>query len=214
MILADYSLPSFDGFAALTIAHQLCPDIPFIFVTGVMGEDIAVETLKRGATDYVLKQKMERFGPAVRRALSESVERKRRRRAEAELTQSEEQLRLLVDAVRDYALYMVDMAGIVVSWNSGAARILGYSEQEIVGSSFSRFFCGDDRQESILNTCLMLPRGQAAQKKKSGIYAKTRVLAFGQTSFSGPSLTEKERHEVSPPVTPGYHRSSRPQRRN
>ena len=98
--------------------------------------------------DYVLKQKMERFGPAVRRALSESVERRRRRRAEAGLAQSEEQLRLLVDAVRDYALYMVDMAGIVVSWNSGAARILGYSEQEIIGSSFSRFFCGDDRQEA------------------------------------------------------------------
>lgn len=78
LILADYSLPSFDGFAALTIAHQLCPDIPFIFVTGVMGEDIAVETLKRGATDYVLKQKMERLGPAVRRALNESVERSRR----------------------------------------------------------------------------------------------------------------------------------------
>jgi PAS domain-containing protein len=92
-----------------------------------MGEDIAVETLKRGATDYVLKRKMERLDPAVRRALGESVERRRRRRAEAELTQSEEQLRLLVDAVQDYALYMVNMAGIVVSWNSGAARILGYS---------------------------------------------------------------------------------------
>ena len=154
LILADYSLPSFDGFAALTIAHQLCPDIPFIFVTGVMGEDIAVETLKRGATDYVLKQKMERLVPAVRRALGESVERKRRRRAEAELTQSEEQLRLLVDAVQDYALYMVDMAGIVVSWNSGAARILGYSEQEIVGFSFSRFFCGDDQQEARIEHLL------------------------------------------------------------
>jgi PAS domain S-box-containing protein len=154
LILADYSLPSFDGFAALTIAHQLCPDTPFIFVSGVMGEDIAVETLKRGATDYVLKRKMERLDPAVRRALGESVERRRRRRAEAELTQSEEQLRLLVDAVQDYALYMVNMAGIVVSWNSGAARILGYSEQEIVGLSFSRFFCGDDRQEARIERLL------------------------------------------------------------
>lgn len=148
LILADHSLPGFDGFSALTIAHQQYPDLPFIFVTGTMGEDIAVETLKQGATDYVLKQKMERLVPAVRRALSESAERARRRKVEAELTQSEEQLRLLIDAVQDYALYMVDVTGHVVSWNSGAARILGYSEREVLGSPFSRFFCGDERQDA------------------------------------------------------------------
>jgi PAS domain S-box-containing protein len=156
LILADYALPAFDGFAALTIAHQLCPDIPFIFVTGIIGEDIAVETLKRGATDYVLKQRMERLVPSVRRALKEGEERTRRHKAEADLTQSEEQLRLLIDAVQDYALYMVDATGNVVSWNSGAARILGYSEQEIVGSSYSRFFCGDDRQNSRIHHLLQV----------------------------------------------------------
>ena len=148
LILADYTLPGFDGLSALTFAHQQYPDLPFIFVTGTMGEDIAVETLKEGATDYVLKQKMERLVPAVRRALIESAERSRRRTVEAELAQSKEQLRLLIDAVQDYALYMVDVTGHVVSWNSGAARILGYSEREVLGSPFSRFFCGDERQDA------------------------------------------------------------------
>lgn len=151
LILADYSLPGFNGVSALRIAHQQYPDLPFIFVTGTMGEDIAVETLKQGATDYVLKQKMERLVPAVRRALIESAERTRRRTVEAELAQSKEQLRLLIDAVQDYALYMVDVTGHVVSWNSGATRILGYSELEALGSPFSRFFCGDDQQDASID---------------------------------------------------------------
>jgi PAS domain S-box-containing protein len=154
LILADYALPSFDGYSALTIAHQLCPNTAFIFVTGVMGEDVAVETLKRGATDYVLKQKMSRLGPAVQRALSESAEKWRRQQAEAELRKSEEQLRLLIDAIKDYALYMVDVSGNVVSWNSGAARILGYSDHEILGRPISGFFGRDDQQNTRIQGLL------------------------------------------------------------
>ncbi len=85
LILADYTLPSFDGYSALEMAHQLYPNIPFIFVTGTLGEDTVVESLKRGATDYVLKQKMERLAKAVQRALSESAERTRRQQAEEQV---------------------------------------------------------------------------------------------------------------------------------
>jgi two-component system NtrC family sensor kinase len=72
IILADYSLPGFDGGSALKIAQQLCSNTPFIFLSGVMGEDVAVESLKSGATDYVLKQGIKRLCPAVRRALKEA----------------------------------------------------------------------------------------------------------------------------------------------
>lgn len=72
VILADYALPNFDGAAALKITLQLSPRTPFIFLSGVMGEDLAVESLKSGATDYVLKQRMKRLCPAVRRALKEA----------------------------------------------------------------------------------------------------------------------------------------------
>src|SRR5437762_2497510 len=95
LILSDYSLPGFNGQDALEIAQQKCPDIPFIFVTGTMGEEVAIETLKSGATDYVLKTRLSRLMPAVHRALREGQERAQRHRAEEQLRQSHEQLRAL-----------------------------------------------------------------------------------------------------------------------
>src|SRR5438093_769666 len=83
LILADYTLPSFDGLSALRIAQEHSPDVPFIFVSGTLGEDVAIEALKTGATDYVLKTRLARLGPAVNRALRETGERGNRRRAEA-----------------------------------------------------------------------------------------------------------------------------------
>ncbi len=87
LILSDYSLPAFDGIAALDIAQTLCPDVPFIFVSATLGEELAIETLKRGATDYVLKQRLERLVPAVKRALRETQERVERQRTQEELRQ-------------------------------------------------------------------------------------------------------------------------------
>jgi signal transduction histidine kinase len=95
LILSDYALPSFDGSTALTIAKRKTPDVPFIFVTGTMGEEVAIETLKSGATDYVLKTRLVRLVPSVWRALRESAERRERRRAEEQLRRSHEQLRAL-----------------------------------------------------------------------------------------------------------------------
>lgn len=82
LILTDYSLPSFDGMTALNLARSRCPDVPFIFVTGSMGEELAIESMKSGATDYVLKQRLSRLVPAVRRALQETEEKRERKRAE------------------------------------------------------------------------------------------------------------------------------------
>jgi len=85
LILSDFSLPSYDGLSAFEAAHAAAPHLPFIIVTGAMGEEVAVDTLRRGVTDYVLKQRLERLTPAVRRALAEYAERDRRRVAEAEI---------------------------------------------------------------------------------------------------------------------------------
>lgn len=95
LILSDFSLPSFDGYSALAIAREKYPDVPFIFVTGTLGEEVAIETLKKGATDYVLKQRLTRLVPSVHRALREAQERAERRRAEEQLRQSHKQLRSL-----------------------------------------------------------------------------------------------------------------------
>ncbi len=85
LILADYVLPAFDGDAALRLARREYPEVPFIFVSGSMGEEVAIESLKRGATDYVLKDRLSRLIPAVRRALGEVAEQKRRQEVESRL---------------------------------------------------------------------------------------------------------------------------------
>ncbi len=89
LILADYSLPSFDGISALKFAMKACPDVPFIFVSGTLGEEVAIEALKIGATDYILKTRLSRLVPAVQRALREASERAEGKRAEESLRQSE-----------------------------------------------------------------------------------------------------------------------------
>nr|WP_242030305.1 response regulator [Coleofasciculus sp. FACHB-501] len=95
LILSDYSLPSFDGISALKIARSLCCDVPFIFVSATIGEELAIDTLKNGATDYVVKQRLERLVPSVMRALRESQERSDRKAAEQDLHKSHERLKLL-----------------------------------------------------------------------------------------------------------------------
>jgi signal transduction histidine kinase/DNA-binding NarL/FixJ family response regulator len=82
LILSDYSMPHFDGMSALELARLYRPDVPFIFVSGAIGEERAIESLKRGATDYVLKQRLERLAPSVLRSLREAEERRARRRAQ------------------------------------------------------------------------------------------------------------------------------------
>jgi serine phosphatase RsbU (regulator of sigma subunit) len=92
VILADYQLPSFIGETALALAQEHCPEVPLIFVSGAIGEEKAVELLKSGATDYVLKRRLQRLPFAVRRSLAEAAERAARRRVEAELRALNEQL--------------------------------------------------------------------------------------------------------------------------
>ena len=89
LILADYTLPTFDGLSALRLAKDTCPEVPFIFVSGTLGEEVAIEALKVGATDYVLKTRLARLVPSVLRALREAEERGARKRAQEALAESE-----------------------------------------------------------------------------------------------------------------------------
>ena len=93
IILSDYSLPAFNGITALELKLERAPDTPFIFVTGALGEEVAIDLLKQGATDYVLKSRLSRLPVAVKRALREVEERKERELAQAELKRVEETLR-------------------------------------------------------------------------------------------------------------------------
>jgi PAS domain S-box-containing protein len=126
LILSDYSLPDIDGLAALKYAVEEAPGTAFIFVTGAMGEDLAVETLKRGATDYILKHRLERLGPCVRRALRETEERDKRGRAELNY-------RRLFETARDGVLLLDGETGTIVDANPAVESILGYGRDEMLG---------------------------------------------------------------------------------
>ena len=103
LILSEVSMPGFDGYTALTTAQEHCPGVPFLFVSGAMGEEIVTESLKRGATDFVLKQKLERLPPAVLRALREAGQHLERRRAEEELTRKARELTVLNEDLQQFA---------------------------------------------------------------------------------------------------------------
>jgi PAS domain S-box-containing protein len=125
LILADYTLPSFDGLSALKIAQQDWPQIPFIFVSGTLDEEVAIEALKIGATDYVFKTRLSRIVPSVQRALREAEERTERRRAEDALRRSET---YLAEAQRlsHTGSFGWDVFGGEVYWSRETFRIFGY----------------------------------------------------------------------------------------
>ncbi len=143
IILADFNLPSYDGLSALAIARERRPDLPFIFVSGKMGEDIAVESLKNGATDYILKGKLLRLVPSVRRALKEAeliIERKQRGNA---LIESEEKYRDLVENINDI-LFLTDDKGTITYIGPQVHSVLGYTLSEMVGRPFHKIIYPED----------------------------------------------------------------------
>src|SRR6266851_5296001 len=149
VILSDHGLPSFDGLTALAIARNKCPDVPFIFVTSALGEEMTIETFESGATDYVLKNRLSNLVPAMQRALREAEEKRKRQEVEEALCKSEERFRMLVAGVKDYAIFMLDADGNVNSWNAGAEWMKGYRAEEIIGHHFSRFYTREDAQKHL-----------------------------------------------------------------
>jgi PAS domain S-box-containing protein len=119
LILTDYTLPSFDGVSALKIAREKCPDVPFIFVSGTLGEEVAIEALKIGATDYILKQRLSRIVPSVQRALREAKERGERKRAEA-LLSGEKRLLEMIAKGDSLALILDALCRLVEELSSGS----------------------------------------------------------------------------------------------
>jgi PAS domain S-box-containing protein len=139
IILSDYSLPGFDGREALALAREKRPEVPFLFVSGTIGEDAAVEALKNGATDYVLKTRLVRLVPAVDRALRELEERAERERAEESMRQSEHKYRELFECLGDAAFLADEASGKIIDTNRQAEAVLGCTRSGILGHKQSDF---------------------------------------------------------------------------
>ncbi len=154
LILADYALHFFNGISALEIAHNLCPEVPFIFVSETLGEELAIKMLKSGATDYVLKQRLWWLVPAVQQALRYVQERSDRKQteaslqqAEAAILQSEEQFRSLVLATSQ-AVWISNAEGQVVKDNPSWRALTGQSEEAFKGWGWLDAIHPEEREQT------------------------------------------------------------------
>jgi PAS domain S-box-containing protein len=151
LILSDYSLPGFDGVTAHTIARASRPEIPFLFVSGTMGEEVAIDCLKDGATDYVLKHRLSRLVPAVRRALDETRNRRERAAAEAEVRRLNRELQIalgqatsLLDSVIENLPDVVSVKDArdlrYVRVNRACEDLLGAPRRDLLGRAVGELF--------------------------------------------------------------------------
>ena len=130
VILCDYNLQGYDGLAGLKLAHHKQPGVPVIMVTGTLDEDQAVDCVKADATDYVLKSRLQRLGPAVTRALREAAEQRERQQAEELLRQSERRLQLALEA-SEVSVWEFDIESGHVAFSRELGPFLGYGPAEV-----------------------------------------------------------------------------------
>ena len=132
LVISDHGMPAFSGTEALQIVRRLKPDVPFIFVSGSIGEDIAVAAMRAGAQDYVMKGNIRRLAPAIDRELRESEARRRERMTEEQLRSTGEMLRSVFSA-SPLAIIATDVNGLVKLWNPAAERLFGWTRDEVIG---------------------------------------------------------------------------------
>ncbi len=145
LILADYKLPSYDGISALRFVQAERPDIPFIFVSGTMGEDAAIDGLTQGATDYVLKNKLGRLAPAVKRALSETENRKKCRQAEDALEKTHELLEKIFSTT-EFMIAYLDANFNFIRVNRAYAESDNREPESFVGKSHFALYPNEENE--------------------------------------------------------------------
>jgi PAS domain S-box-containing protein len=208
VILSDHGLPAFDGFAALALAREKYPAIPFIFVTASMGEEMTIKAFEKGAKDYVLKNDLSKLGPAVKRALRKTF-RPPRSRLVTPGKRKDDWLSWL-DAMKDYAILGLDAEGNIVFWNSGATELYGLTLEETVGRHFSLLYPGEETQTHRLDLILRTARESGIfeeetvrlTKEGNPVYIQTTIRPLPPTAGQAAGFVQVSHRVASPvPVT-------------
>ena len=208
VILSDYHGPGFDGMSALSDARRLSPETPFLMITGTLGEETAVEILKKGATDFVLKDRMNRIPQAVRRALREAEHRQSRKAAEQALLRSERVLRQVIDLVPHF-IFVKDAGGRFLLANQALAEGYGTTVEELLGKTDADFARSpeearhsreDDLRVIETGQPRLIPRETVTDPKGNVRVLETLKIPFQPEGLGEPAvmgiaidITEKER---------------------
>ncbi len=159
IILSDYSLPRFDGMKALRIRNEKAPDLPFILVTGSTNEEIAVECMKAGANDYLIKDKLNRIGYAINTALASARQVEKRKETEKALKESENKYRTIFENIQD-VFYQVDQNGIIREISPSIFRYSGYTREELIGKPVEEVYLDISDRDKLME--VIREKGEAA----------------------------------------------------
>ena len=158
LVLSDHSMPGFSGHEALRIVQETAPQLPFIFVSGTIGEEAAIEALQRGAVDYVLKDNLRRLPTAIQNALRNAAEREELDRTERALRESEERFRAIVESTEDW-IWELTADGQVTYSNASVQRLLGVTPEELRRLDVFGFVVDTEEARSYVAECVAQQRG-------------------------------------------------------
>nr|WP_282571770.1 PAS domain S-box protein [Roseomonas acroporae] len=175
LILADHRLPTFDGLTALDIARREAPDVPFVFLSGTLGEETAIDAMRNGATDYVVKQRLTRLPVAVGRAVAERRERRERLAAEAALRESRARLDTLI-AQAPVGIMQFDRDGRIVLVNEHFAAMLGRTPESLIGQPKTSITHPDDRAATEAALAGLAASGSSRRIEKRYLRADGRPV--------------------------------------
>ena len=205
LILSDWNLPHFNGLRALELLTNRELDIPFIIVSGGIGEEAAIDTMHKGADDYVLKDHLVRLGLSVRRAMEEIHMRQQRQQAKMALQMSDEWHRTILQTAMD-GFWMVDMQGNLLEVNQTYCRMSGYSEQELLGMRISDLESDEIAAETAAHIQKVLAQGEdrfeSRHRRKDGssfdveISVQYRVDQGGRMAAFLRDVTERKQAQA------------------
>ena len=189
IILSDYSMPQFNGMEALSLSRELDPTLPFVMVTGSINEETAVNCMKAGATDYVLKERLKRIGSAVEGALEKTRMRGEKERAEDQLQEEKEFMEKSLDAQTDTFFVFERATGKAVRWNKAFREISGYSDEEISSMKVPESYYSKEDLKNAAAAYEKVLRGGKATVEMSLITKDGRKIP---TEYSASTLKDKE----------------------